>query len=163
MRMRLAIALPLLFAGCIQQTSSDPGPGPGPDPGWGTGPGGGGGDSSFGCHADADCGSSSVCARDGECLASSDVRSIHVTWTVSGQPASTQTCASALHLDLTFMDTAEDQFGFSPVPCVEGKFSIDKLPSWYGYVELSRTGDYGAGGASGSFDAGGTATLDLSY
>jgi hypothetical protein len=163
--MRLALALPLLLlAACIQQ-SMDPGPGPGPeqDPGWGTGPGGTGGNAGFGCEHDTDCGSSFVCARDGECLSSTQVKTIHVTWTVSAQPASADTCTSMPHLDLTFFDTANDEFGFSPVPCAEGKFTIDKLPSWYGSVELSRTGDYGAGGASGTFDASGTAALDLVY
>lgn len=157
--MRLALALPLLLAACIQQTSQDPGS----DPGWGTGPGGTGGNAGFGCHQDSDCGTTAVCARDGECLSPSDVRTIHVTWTLSTQPASTATCSASPHLDLTFLDSAQDQFGFSPVPCVEGKFTIDKLPTWYSTVELSRTGDYGNGGATASFDASGTAALDLGY
>lgn len=164
MRMRLALALPLLLAACIQQTYPDPPPDPDPQPGWGTGPGGTGGDDYYGCHQDVECGTASlVCARDGECLSASDVKTIHVAWTVNGQPANTTTCATMPHLDLTFFDTQEEQFGFSPVPCAEGKFTVDKLPSWYDSVGLSRTGDYGAGGVSATFDTGGTATLDLVY
>ena len=154
----MRIALALLLAGCIQQTYSDPPPGPG---GWGTGPGGTGGDTSFGCHADSDCGTD-VCARNGQCLPASDVRTVHVTWTMSGEPAGTATCGASPDLDLTFF-TSSDQFGFSPVPCAEGKFTVDKLPSWYESVELSRTGDYGSGGASGVFATDGTAALDLIY
>ena len=82
---------------------------------------------------------------------------------MSSQPASAQTCASAPHLDLTFIDPNGDQFGFSPVPCAEGKFTIDKMPSFYQTVELSRTGDYGESGASGYFDTDGTVALDLGY
>jgi hypothetical protein len=159
--MRLALGIALLLTGCLEQTYSDPPPSAGDGGGWGTGPGGTGGDTSFGCHQDADCGTS-VCARDGECLPSSDVRTVHVLWTITGEPAGTATCASSPDLDLTFF-TSSDQFGFSPVPCVEGKFTIDKLPSWYESVELSRVGDYGSGGASGVFGQDGTATLDLTY
>ena len=159
--MRLALALPLLLAACIQQTTSDPAPGPGPDPGWGTGEGGTGGNEGFGCHADADCGSTHVCARDGECLSPSIVRTIHVTWTVNGQPASADTCASSPHLDLTFIDVSGDEFGFSPVPCTEGKFTVDKMPTNYETVGLARTGDYDQSGASGFFDSDGIATLDF--
>jgi hypothetical protein len=156
--MRIALAA-LLLAGCIQQTYSDPPPSSGG--GWGTGPGGTGGNSSFGCHADSECGTD-VCARDGECLNPNDVRTVHVMWTMTGQPAGTATCMSSPDLDLTFF-TSNEQFGFSPVPCVEGKFTVDKLPSWFQSVELSRTGDYGSSGASGVFASDGTATLDLSY
>jgi hypothetical protein len=161
--MRLALALPLLLAACIQQTDPNPGSGPTPDPGWGTGPGGTGGNEGFGCHQDSDCGAYAVCARDGECLSPSIVRTIHVSWTVSSQPASADTCATAPHLDLTFIDPNGDQFGFSPVPCAEGKFTVDKMPSSYGTVEMSRTGDYAGSLASGSFDTDGTAALDLRF
>src|SRR4051794_32585580 len=154
--MRLAL-LPLLCSACIQQTFPDPGPDTGGDPngGWGTGPGGTGGNTSFGCGGDAECGTGNVCARDGECLPSSEVRTVHVAWTVSGTAASADTCLGAPHLDLTFSDAQQEQFGFSPVPCAEGKFTVDKLPSWYTTVGLARTGDYG-GGTSASFDADGT-------
>lgn len=158
--MRLALGIALLLAGCIQQTYSDPPP-TGGNGGWGTGPGGTGGSTSFGCHADTECGGD-VCARNGECLPASDVRTVHVMWTVNSAPAGTTTCTNSPDLDLTFF-TSSDQFGFSPVPCVEGKFTVDKLPSWYGSVELSRTGDYGSGGASGVFASDGTATLDIVY
>jgi hypothetical protein len=155
----LVLTLGLPLGGCIT-----PDPGPGSSGGWGSGYGGGGGGGGFGCHQDSDCGGGStvVCARDGECLASSQVKTVHVTWTLKGAAAGAITCAASSDLDLTFAAGAGDQFGFSPVPCAEGKFTVDKLPTWYTEVELSRTGDQ-RGGASGLFDATGTAALDLPY
>ncbi len=158
--MRIALAF-VLLSGCIQPAQPDPGPGPDPS-GWGSGPGGGGGQTGSWCHADTDCGGGYVCARDGECLTSSQVRAVHVTWTLQSEPASSTTCAMSPNLDITFVDNTGNQFGFSPVPCVEGKFTIDKLPTWYTTVGLARTGDYG-GGTSGTFASDGTVALDLSY
>ena len=159
--MRIAVAF-VLLAGCIQP-APDPGPGPGPEPtGWGTGPGGTGGNSSYGCHLDTECGTGYVCARDGECLTSAETRTIHVTWTVAGAPADATSCANAPHLDITFLNASQEQFGFSPVPCAEGKFTIDKLPTRFDTVELARTGDY-SGYATGVFASDGTVALDLLY
>lgn len=160
--MRLALAVVVVLAsgaGCIQQTYSDPPPTSGG--GWGVGPGGTGGDTGYGCHADSDCGAD-VCARDGECLPASEVRTVHVTWTINDQPAGTATCATVPDLDLTFYDAANEQFGFSPVPCAEGKFTVDKLPTWYEAVELARAGDYG-GGSTAAFAEDGTALVNLVY
>lgn len=150
----------VLLGGCLQQTYSDPPPS-GSSGGWGTGPGGTGGDTSYGCHKDDECGGD-VCARDGECMPADDVVTVHVTWTVNGQAASTDSCASTPNLDLTFFGSQGDEFGFAPVPCVEGKFTVDKLPIWYGSVQLSRSGDYGTGGGTSEF-IDGTAAIDLEY
>lgn len=160
--MRLALAL-LLVGGCMR-TYSDPPPDPGypGGGGWGSGYGGSGGTSGYGCHADTDC-NGEVCARDGQCLPAAEVKIVHVNWTLLGQPAGTDTCATSPHLELTFMDSSNgSQFGFAPLPCVEGKFTVDKLPTWYTSVELSKEGDY-SGGVRGEFDATGNATLDLPY
>ena len=155
-----------LVGGCFTESSGSGGGGyGGGDDGWGTGTGGTGGPISYGCSADADCGTGNVCARDGECLASTDVQIIHVTWTISGQPASTSTCSSFPNLDITFTGNGKDgyeQFGFAPVPCMEGKFTVDKMPKRYTTVALEpdclcKTAD------SSAFDATGSATLDLSF
>jgi hypothetical protein len=157
--MRLALAL-VVLAGCIQETYSDP---PTSGGGWGTGPGGTGGHTSFGCHVDSDCGAD-VCARNGSCVTPDSVKTVHVSWTMNGQPASEQTCAFAPHLDISFYASSTgDEFGFSPVPCAEGKFTVDKLPVWYVTVQLSRTGDQGTGGATTDFAADNTASVDLVY
>jgi hypothetical protein len=158
------LALPLLAA-CVIES---PNPGddtyyPPPDnSGWGSGYGGGGGTTDYGCHQDADCGSNLVCARDGECLASTAVRIIHVNWTLKGLPASETTCVHAPSLAITFGDTVGDLFGFAPVPCKAGRYTIDKMPTRFDHVELSRQGEY-SGGDDGPFDATGNVTLDLPY
>jgi hypothetical protein len=158
------LALPLL-AGCLIES---PNPGddtyyPPPDnTGWGSGYGGGGGDIDYGCHQDTDCGSSYVCARDGECLAASAVRIIHVNWTVKTQVASDTTCSHSPNLAITFGDPVGDLFGFAPVPCKAGRYTIDKFPTRFDRVELTRQGEY-SGGGSGQFDADGNVTLDLPY
>jgi hypothetical protein len=159
-----------LVGGCITQTSGppygggDPGGYDGGD-GWGTGTGGTGGPISYGCSSDATCGTGYVCARDGECLSSTDVRIIHVSWTVNGQPATATSCSSHPGLDITFASSsadAYDTFGFAPVPCMEGKFTVDKMPKRFVEVALEpdclcQTAD------SGEFDTTGSATLDLSF
>lgn len=166
--MRLALlGLPLVslvLGGClIDSPSGDSTYYPPPDnSGWGSGYGGGGGTSGFGCHVDTDCGSNLVCARDGECLATSAVRIIHVNWTMNGQPASDATCVHAPDLAITFSDPNTEQFGFAPVPCKAGRYTIDKFPTRFDTVELVRESEY-SGGASTRFDATGNAALDLKY
>lgn len=163
--MRIAVTA-VMLAGCIINPN-DGGddyydPPPQSDSGWGSGWGGSGGTTGYGCHADSECPSSYVCARDGNCLSASSVRIIHVNWTVKGQVASDATCIGAPKLDMTFADIYVEQFGFTPVPCNAGRFTVDKMPTRYISAQLSRAGDY-SGGAYGSFDATGNVMLDLPY
>ncbi len=157
-----------LVGGCITPSSggsdygggySDPG-----DGGWGTGTGGSGGSTSYGCHVDSECGGGLVCARTGACASASSVHVIHVSWTVNARPASTETCVNAPDLELTFSEPYGElgTFGFAPVPCVEGKFTIDKMPLGYTTISLERQYDY-QGGTIGTFDSTGSALLDLPY
>jgi hypothetical protein len=162
--MRIAVAA-VLLTGCIIEPPDSgpdyPPPGSG-DGGWGSGWGGGGGSSGFGCHADSECPSTSVCARNGECLAASAVRTVRTTWTLRDQAASDTTCTSSSKLSITFSASSDGVFGFAPVPCDAGKFTVDKLPTRYGLVTLRRVNeDYG--GVSASFDSDGNALVDLPY
>jgi len=162
MRTLLAV-LCLAGSGCIIEPPDDDYPPPSDGGGWGSGWGGGGGTSGYGCQSDAACGTGNVCARNGECTSATNVRIVHVLWTLKGQTATDTTCASAPKLAITFSTTiGSDMFGFSPVPCDAGKFTIDKLPTRYSEASLSRTSD-SYGGDSGSFDAQGNVTLDLPY
>ena len=136
-------------------------PGGGTSDGWGSGWGGGGGTGGYGCHADADCGSQ-VCARNGECMAASAVHVVHVNWTVGDDAASDASCTSAPKLSITFSSNLGDEFGFAPVPCNAGRYTIDKMPMRINNVQLARQYEYG-GGASGSFDEAGNVVLDLPY
>lgn len=164
--MRIALAA-LLLSGCIIAPPDNgpdyPPPGDGSGSGWGSGWGGSGGTSGYGCQSDSACGTGYVCARNGDCTIASDVRIVHATWTLKTAVASDTSCVNAKSLDITFSTSGGgDMFGFAPVPCAAGKYTIDKLPLRYTTVTLARAGDY-YGGDSATFDAEGNAALDLPY
>ena len=95
------------------------------------------------CHQDTQCTAGNVCARNEGCLPPSEIREVHVTWTVGGMPANATTCDAALDLEIQFVATspaANPRLGFAPVPCAEGKFSIDKLPIAFTLVGLGPWG-----------------------
>lgn len=96
--------------------------------------GGGGGGL---CEVDDDCGGDLRCARNGECLPASEVRSIRITWTIRGQPPSAALCGATPDLYLMFAGTQPgDTFGYSPVPCEAGLFVMDKLSRRFVSVEI---------------------------
>ena len=110
------------------------------------------------CTADSDCGTE-VCALDGECLDAADVRSVKLTWTIRGSAASAATCAQSPNFYVQFdSNDVNDSFGFTPVPCDQGQFTVDKLPRRYVQAEM---------GVDNTFldaqpiDAMGRATFDL--
>ncbi|HEX8109750.1 MAG TPA: hypothetical protein VF516_18590 [Kofleriaceae bacterium] len=110
--------------------------------------------------------SGSVCGdlvytRDGKCLPPDEVRTIHVTWTVSGAPASATSCAAAPDLRLDLRSRSGGSVGFEPVPCVEGKFTVDRLSTDYDTVQLGRASDRSL--PSAMIDAAGNAMLNLPY
>jgi hypothetical protein len=111
------------------------------------------------CQIDQDCSGSEICARNGECHAPSDVRTIHVTWTIRGMPASSTTCGATPNFYILFSSPeVSDAYGYEPVPCASGLFTIDKLPKRFNAVELGVDGGYSEQAA---FDAQGNATFDL--
>jgi hypothetical protein len=157
--MRTAL-LALLLVGCVPRDSYPPDPGPYYPP---QGGGGGGGGGPYGCTSDTQCATGEVCARDSECLPAGDVYAVHVTWTLQGQTASATTCSSSPDLELDFTSTTAGWWGYAPVPCMEGKFSIDKLPTWYTTVQLGLDGNT-ASGTTGTIDKQtGLVNLDLPY
>ena len=163
--MRLALAA-LLFSACYIDSGDDGyvyedgyyGSGSG----WGSGWGGGSGvDTEYGCASDAECGGL-VCARTRECLPASQVRAVHALWTVGGDAASATSCSLAPNLAITFSGGSGEQWGYAPVPCKAGKFTVDKFPTRFTNVQLARDTDY-SGGAYGTFGSDGNALLDLPY
>jgi hypothetical protein len=164
--MRLALLVASLgLSGCfIDTSSSDDGYYYEDDStGWGSGWGGesGSGGPDYGCETDAQC-PGQVCARTRECLNASQVRAVHTLWTIDSAAASTTSCSTAPKLAITFSSSSGEQWGYAPVPCTAGKFTIDKFPIRFGNVQLSRETEY-SGGAYGTFDTSGNATLDLPY
>lgn len=103
-----------------------------------------------------------VCARDGVCVPADDVMTVHVKWTLQSMPASTATCASSPDLELDFSGGAYG-YGYAPVPCVEGEFTITKLENYYTNVSLEIEGQLGTGSNTTIPSGGGTVTLDLPY
>lgn len=97
--------------------------------------GGDGGGDDFECFVDEECASGEVCARDDECWRAEDVRAVKTTWTIRGMPADETTCARFPDLHIIF-ETSNDDLGFSPVPCAQGEFNIDKLPRAYTRLEI---------------------------
>jgi len=119
----------VLLAGCADQGSSGVLGPPGFDPGgtW------------RGCESDATCPTGEVCARIGGCTPAADVRAAHVTWTISGMPASAATCSGVAALTISFDASTSGGGSFAPVPCNEGKFSIDKIGVRFNRVGLGRS------------------------
>jgi len=114
------------------------------------------------CTENADCEGSQVCARDEQCYAADDVRSVTVTWTVNGEPAAEVSCMATPRLFLQFVRSSDDgQLDFTPVPCELGRFFVDKLPFEFGEVVLGVQG--GARSVSARLGASGMATLDLRF
>lgn len=111
------------------------------------------------CEIDNDCSGDYVCARNGECLPPSDVHPLRITWTIRGQVPSTASCSASPDLYLIFYGyDASDQFGYEPVPCETGLFSIDKLPTRFTSVELGERNGFSMEKAITST---GTVTFDL--
>ncbi len=116
-------------------------------------------DGSDECKVDGDCGGADVCTRSSECLPASQVRAIRVTWTIRGMPASDGTCAKSPNFYVSFAgDTLNDTFGYAPVPCKAGLFTVDKLPRRYVSAEIGV--EHGFNDAK-AFDANGNAAFDL--
>ena len=113
------------------------------------------------CELDSDCRNGTVCARDGECLPASEVRPIKVTWTIRGVAPNPTLCARAPDLYVLFASTVEnDTYGYEPVPCQSGLFTVDKLPRRYISVEL---GADGVVREAKPFDSQGNAAFDLVF
>lgn len=113
------------------------------------------------CRNGLGCDGGELCTRDGQCLPPDQVRAVHVAWTLRGAPASPTSCAPAPDLLITLSSTTRGgSVTFSPVPCVEGKFSVDRLPTWFDHVRLGRSYSDSQGAA---IDGDGNAMLDLPY
>ena len=158
--MRTALALAFVLVGCAQQDNYPPDYPPqqsGPSPVYPP--------TTYGCTSDSQCGTGQVCARTFECLGTAYVHSIHITWTIQTMAATQTACstASANDLEIDFSGNGEDPWGYAPVPCMEGKFSIDKMPIAYSYVNLGRDGDVSSGGGAKIDVTTGDAAIDLPY
>ena len=111
------------------------------------------------CKVDRDCGTGNVCSRNSECLPASEVRAVRVMWTIRGMPANEMLCAPTPDFYLMFQGTQfNDEFGYAPVPCKAGLFTLDKLPRRFVSVEIGVDNRFSEVMA---FDAQGNAAFDL--
>jgi hypothetical protein len=95
------------------------------------------------CDRDSDCSGDHLCARNAACLPPSQIHAVHVTWTLEGMPANQTTCTSRQSLEIEFRGGVDDEpLGYAPVPCVAGKFSVDKLPTSFTLVEIGHRGQW---------------------
>ena len=113
------------------------------------------------CTQDSDCHSGSACTRAGQCFPQDQIRSVAVVWTVNGQPAGTDSCGTHPSFTLQFDSDSGYGYGYAPVPCVAGKFSVDKIATIINFVEMFD--DTGGGGAGPIIDATNQASLDLTF
>src|SRR5262249_52660117 len=113
---------------------------------------------SFYCQQDSDC-APNVCARNHVCLPAGEVRPVTVSWTIAGKTADNTSCAASPDLSLRFYQDSGDWFGYSPVPCAEGRFFIDKLPTYFisAELEIQHSGNW----SSSPIDANGAASFNL--
>jgi hypothetical protein len=103
--------------------------------GCGNGPGAPGAE----CLTDTDCGGD-VCTRTHECLPADQVHSVMLRWTISSAAASDSACTTAGidHLEVSYLDDYDgEQITYAPVPCGEGQFLVDKLPTRYDAAEIT--------------------------
>jgi hypothetical protein len=116
-----------------------------------------------GCHDDSACATGEVCARIGGCTPADQVRAVHVYWTLSGRPANASTCDATPSLLLRISPPDSFGAGWAPVPCSQGKFTVDKIPISYTEAKLSL--QYGQDTPQqGTFDAvTGEVTIDLPF
>jgi hypothetical protein len=113
------------------------------------------------CSTGAGCSAGLACARDGVCYPPSELRAVHVSWTVHGMAASTTTCNPKWVFEVAFYPSHSgvSTVAFSPVPCESGRFTVDLLPK---DLAEAGAGDRHAGLARGPIDATtGEATLDI--
>jgi hypothetical protein len=120
-----------------------------------------GGPSDGDCDVDEECGGGEVCARDNLCWSASDVRSVRTTWTLRGQPADTTKCARFPDLYIQFRGPGVENLGFSPVPCANGQFFVDKLPREFTRVEVGT--DDNTVWDNTPISSAGSAALDLAF
>jgi len=103
------------------------------------------------CEVDSDCGNL-ICARPGECLPANKVRDVTLVWTIDGAAAGAQSCVPIPNLMVRFDGfDFNDELSFVPVPCDQGRFHVDKLPTRFvsaqlgidgrGYVNAARIDD----------------------
>jgi hypothetical protein len=111
------------------------------------------------CIQDLDC-SGELCSVFGACQPASELETVHVTWTVNGQPASMTSCGGLSNLTLQLGDVSIPQLDWytAAAPCADGAFSVSNVPTDLDTVFIYDGVTHLIGSAA---IANGSATLDL--
>lgn len=89
------------------------------------------------CNHGPVCSSDQVCLRgSGGCAPPDQAYTVHLRWTIGGQPATSVTCAPAPDLLVEFSAGDAPGFGFAPVPCKAGLFTLDHVSRTIDKVSL---------------------------
>ncbi len=92
------------------------------------------------CSVDDHCGSGFSCTRTAECVATSQLSSTRLTWTVDGvtpSPSDVTPCAGIAELEIIFDDSFNGlATHYAPVPCNLGQVFYDKMPPRFDLVIL---------------------------
>lgn len=112
------------------------------------------------CFEDEDCIRGEICARDGVCWPTPDVRPVKTTWTIRGVAATRASCASHPELFIRFEGDG-DPLQYSPVPCEIGQHFMDKLPPYLTRIELGDA--FSPDRASAEIDGAPEVAFDLSF
>jgi len=111
------------------------------------------------CKIDRDCSSDESCGRDDMCAPPSTLRQVTANWTIGGADANVMSCGTHPDLYIQFIGSdSGDTLGYAPVPCMNGQFTVDKLPTRFRQVEL---GVEGGVSDRKAINTSGIATLDL--
>lgn len=141
----------ILLVGCGTSDGGDGGPRPPSE------------DEHGGCGGGPACPSDQVCLRGGGgCVPPDQSWSVHLRWTVRGQPATAAACAPSPDLRVAFSGRDPGSIGFAPVPCKAGLFTIDRVARDIVNAELQPT--VGGATAHAMIDpVTGEGTADLSF
>ena len=88
------------------------------------------------CGAGIACASDEVCANTMECWPAGDTHAVTVRWTIGGAAPSASNCPDPSFM-LTIWEGGAEGRTWHPVPCANGQFGFDKLPTIYDQVSVT--------------------------
>jgi hypothetical protein len=113
------------------------------------------------CKVDGDCGVV-VCDNSSICTDMGMLRKVQVSWTINGSIPGASNCTGVARLEVEFQALDGAAFGYGPVPCTAGLFSLLKMPSKFVKAKLTaiRTGG-GDSQVTGDIGADGFVNVDI--
>ena len=89
------------------------------------------------CTEDFHCDAEQTCARTNECVATEDLSSTRISWTLYGMQPTAELCAdfavTALRIAFRDIDTGDNR-SYEPVVCETGQVYFNEMPARFGSV-----------------------------